>query len=95
MKNICIIPARGGSKRVPKKNIIDFHGHPMIAYTIEAAQRSGLFGKHIYVSSDSEEILAVADSYKGVQKILRPAAISGDTARLEDAALHLLKNRSG
>jgi len=88
--NICLIPARGGSKRIPKKNIVDFFGKPLAAYTIEAAQKSGLFGEQIYLSSDSEEILALADAYKGVQKLRRPAEISGDNASLEDASLHLL-----
>ena len=88
-KNICLIPARGGSKRIPKKNIASFHGKPMIAYTIEAAARSGLFGKNIYVSSDSDEILKIAKKY-GAQTIKRPANISGDKAGLETAVLHLL-----
>lgn len=95
MKNICIIPARGGSKRIPKKNIVDFYGKPMLVYTIEAAIKSGLFGDNIFVSSDSEEILAVANNYPGVQSILRPAEISGDTATLEEATLHLLNNAGG
>ncbi|MFA6519676.1 MAG: acylneuraminate cytidylyltransferase family protein [Candidatus Paceibacterota bacterium] len=89
-KNICLIPARGGSKRIPKKNIVDFHGKPMLAYTIEAAQHSGLFGAHIYVSSDSEEILHVASSY-GVKTVRRPAEFSGDTASLEEVTQHVLR----
>ncbi len=88
--DICLIPARGGSKRIPKKNIIDFFGKPLIAYTIEAALKSGLFGEHIYISSDSEEILRVAASYSGVKTIRRPPEISGDEATLESATLHLL-----
>ena len=92
MKNICIIPARGGSKRIPKKNIIDFHGKPLIAHTIEAAVNSKLFGKHIYISSDLDEILDVADNYSQVQKLKRPDEISGDRASLEDATLHLLES---
>lgn len=91
--NICLIPARGGSKRIPRKNIIDFHGKPLIAYTIEAAVKSGLFGEHIYVSSDSEEILQVAASY-GAKAIRRPADISGDEATLESATIHLLNEVS-
>lgn len=93
MKNICIIPARGGSKRVPKKNIIDFYGKPLIAHTIEAAIESNLFGEDIYISSDSDVILAVADSYKdkGIKKIVRPAPISGDDATLEDVSAHALE----
>lgn len=92
MKNICIIPARGGSKRIPKKNIIDFHGKPLIAYTIEAAINSGLFMDNVYISSDSPDILREADKYKDIQKIVRPGNISGDGATLEDAAIHLLSN---
>jgi CMP-N-acetylneuraminic acid synthetase len=91
LKNICIIPARGGSKRIPNTNIVDFHGKPMLAYTIEAAIKSGLFGQEIYVSSDSEKILKIAKRYK-VKTIKRPAAISGDKAGLESAVLHLLEN---
>lgn len=90
IKDICLIPARGGSKRIPKKNIVDFHGKPMLAYTIEAAQRSGLFGEHIYVSSDSEEILKVASSH-GAKVVRRPAEFSGDTASLEDVTQHILR----
>ena len=89
-KNICLIPARGGSKRIPRKNILPFHGKPMIAYTIEAAKKSGLFGKHIYVSSDSDEILKIAAKY-GALTVKRPASISGDKAGLETAVLHLLE----
>src|SRR5438105_3193487 len=87
--NICIIPARGGSKRISKKNIVPFHGKPMLVWTIEAAKKSGLFGSEIYVSSDSPEILKVAEKY-GAKTIRRPANISGDKATLEQAALHLL-----
>ena len=90
--NICIIPARGGSKRIPKKNIIDFHGKPLIAYTIEAAINSGLFKDNIYISSDSRDILKVTDGYKGVKAIKRPKNISGDRAVLQDAVIHLLNN---
>ena len=91
MNNICLIPARGGSKRIPRKNVIDFYGKPLIAYTIEAALKSKLFGSDIYVSSDSEEILKIAGRL-GVKSVRRPAKISGDNASLEDATLHLLKN---
>lgn len=90
VKNICIIPARGRSKRIPNKNIVDFHGKPLIAYTIEAARKSNLFGKNIYISSDSSEILKVARRYHA-QTILRPQKISGDKASLEEATVHLLE----
>lgn len=58
-KVIAVIAARGGSKRIPKKNIIDFHGKPLIAWTIQAASQSGIFDK-IIVSTDSEEIAQIA-----------------------------------
>lgn len=59
---VAIIPARGGSRRIQKKNIRDFHGKPIMAYSIETAQRSGLF-KEVYVSTDSDEIGEVAQTY--------------------------------
>ena len=70
MKNIAIIPARGGSKRVPHKNIIDFCGKPMLAWTIEAAQQSELFTK-IIVSTDDEGIAKVAKTYGAEVPFLR------------------------
>jgi N-acylneuraminate cytidylyltransferase len=62
MKTIAVIPARGGSKRIPKKNIIDFMGKPIIAWTIEAALESGIFDR-IILSTDSEEIAEVGRKY--------------------------------
>ena len=59
---IAIIPARGGSKRIHKKNIIDFFGEPMIAWTIKAALTSGLFDG-VYVNTDDEEIADIAKSF--------------------------------
>lgn len=90
MKNICIIPARGGSKRIPNKNIVDFHGKPLLAYATAAAKQSRLFGKNIYVSSDSPQILKLAKKF-GVQAIKRPKRLASDSATLEDTAIHLLK----
>jgi len=60
---IALIPARSGSKRVPGKNVRELAGHPLLAYTIQVAKDSGLFGEHIYVSSDSDEYLAIAEKY--------------------------------
>jgi len=67
---IAIIPARGGSKRIPNKNIKLFAGHPIISYSIKAAQETKLF-KRIIVSTDSEEIADVAKSY-GAEVVLTP-----------------------
>ena len=75
MKAVCIIPARGGSKRIFKKNLKDFLGKPIIAYSIENAKKSGIFSK-IYVSSDNEEILEFAKS-EGVIALKRPQSLSG------------------
>jgi len=60
---IALIPARSGSKRVPGKNIRELAGHPLLAYSIQVAKDSGLFGEHIYVTSDSQEYLDIAESY--------------------------------
>ena len=62
MKNLCIIPARGGSKRIPRKNVKDFLGKPIIAYSIEAALKSGLFDE-VMVSTDDPEIATIAKQY--------------------------------
>jgi len=59
---LCIIPARGGSKRIPKKNVKEFHGKPIIAYSIDTALKSGLF-KEVMVSTDCEEIKKISQMY--------------------------------
>ena len=77
--NIAIIPARGGSKRIPRKNILPFCGKPMIAYAIEAAQKTGLF-EHIVVSTDDAEISSVARAFGAQTPFTRPECLSGDFA---------------
>ncbi|TQI70411.1 N-acylneuraminate cytidylyltransferase [Gramella sp. Hel_I_59] len=84
-KIIAIIPARGGSKRIPKKNIIDFLGKPLIAWTIEAAKKSHLFDK-IVVSTDSKEIAEVSREYGAEVPFLRDAA-ADDHSPVSDATL--------
>jgi len=74
--NLCIIPARGGSKRIPKKNIKNFCGKPLIAYSIEIAKKSKLFEK-IVVSTDSEEIAEVSEKY-GAKILSRPKELADD-----------------
>lgn len=83
MKNICIIPARGGSKRIPRKNIKDFLGKPIIAYSIEAALKSGLFDE-VMVSTDDEEIAAIACQYGASVPFMRSAETANDFAGTED-----------
>lgn len=79
MGNIAIIPARGGSKRIPGKNIKDFLGKPIIAYSIEAALNSGLFTE-VMVSTDSEEIAEVARKYGAKVPFMRSSKNADDNA---------------
>ena len=81
--NIAIIPARGGSKRIPKKNIRLFRGKPMIAWSIEAAIESNCFDK-VFVSTDSEEIASIAKSLGAWVPFLRPNNISDDYSTTKD-----------
>lgn len=83
MKSIVIITARGGSKRIPKKNIKDFCGKPIIAYSIEAALKSKLFDE-VMVSTDSEEIADVARHYGAAVPFMRSEENSGDFATTAD-----------
>ena len=76
---IAIIPARGGSKRIPRKNIKGFCGKPMIAWSIEAAKVSGLFDR-IIVSTDDDEIAEVAKQWGAEVPFIRPAELSNDYA---------------
>jgi pseudaminic acid cytidylyltransferase len=75
--NIAIIPARGGSKRIPRKNIKIFCGQPMIAYAITAAKKSGLF-EHIVVSTDDEEIVRIANEWGAETPFVRPPELADD-----------------
>lgn len=86
---IAIIPARGGSKRIPRKNIKDFHGKPMIAYSIEAAIISGCFDK-VIVSTDDQEIANVAKQYGAEVPFYRPDEISDDYATTMDVMEHAI-----
>ncbi len=79
MANLCIIPARGGSKRIPKKNIKDFLGKPIIAYSILAALDSGLFDD-VMVSTDDEEIAEIALNQGAKVPFLRSTETSNDYA---------------
>ena len=68
--SIAIIPARGGSKRLPRKNILDFYGKPLIAWTIEAALKSECF-KYVLVSTENEEIADISIKYGAKVPFLR------------------------
>jgi YrbI family 3-deoxy-D-manno-octulosonate 8-phosphate phosphatase len=89
MNCLAVIPARGGSKGIPRKNIRPLAGKPLIAYNIEQALRSH-FVSRLVVSTDDTEIAAVAQQY-GSEIVWRPAEISGDTASSESALLHTLE----
>lgn len=90
MSIIAIITARGGSKRIPKKNIRPFFGKPIIAYSVEAAIGSGIFDT-VMVSTDSEEIAAIAREYGAEVPFLRSAATSDDHATTADVLREVLE----
>ena len=79
MGNLAIITARGGSKRIPKKNIKEFCGKPIIAYTIEAALKSGMF-EEVMVSTDSEDIAEIAKQYGAKVPFMRSEEAANDFA---------------
>lgn len=90
-RTIAIIPARGGSKAIPRKNLIDFAGKPLLAWSILQARASDSIDE-VFVSSDSSEILDAAAQY-GASPILRPDSFSTDTASSESAVLHVLETQ--
>ena len=83
MKNLCIIPARGGSKRIPRKNIKPFMGKPIITYSIEAALKSGLFDE-VMVSTDNVEFAEVAKQFGAAVPFFRSEKTANDYAGLTD-----------
>ena len=86
----CVIPARGGSKRIPKKNIKMFNGKPMIAWSIEAAKESKIFDK-IIISTDDHEIADYAKSLGVSVPFIRPNELSDDYASTADVMAHACK----
>lgn len=89
MKNIAIITARGGSKRIPRKNIKEFCGIPILAYSIEAALNAGVFDT-VMVSTDDEEIAGVARQYGAEVPFFRSENTSNDYATTNDVLLEVL-----
>src|SRR5574344_703055 len=90
MANLCIIPARGGSKRIPGKNKKDFLGKPLIAYSIEAALQTELFDT-VMVSTDDEAIAAIAKNYGADVPFIRSEKNANDHAGLADVLMEVLK----
>lgn len=86
---IAVIPARGGSKRIPRKNVRPFCGKPMIAWPIEAARESGCFD-HIVVSTDDEEIARIALGYGAEVPFSRPAELSDDHTATRPVVIHAI-----
>ena len=87
---LAVIPARGGSKRIPRKNIKDFSGKPIIAWSIEAALKSDCFD-HVIVSTDDEEIADVARVWGASVPFLRPAELSNDYAGTTPVIKHAIE----
>ena len=87
---LAVIPARGGSKRIPRKNIRDFCGKPIIAYSIEQARNSEIFD-HIIVSTDDEEIASVAREYGAETPFIRPKNISDDFTGTNAVVKHAIQ----
>lgn len=88
--NLAVIPARGGSKRVPRKNVRPFADRPMIGYAIDAARRSGLF-EHIVVSTDDAEVAAVARGLGAEVPFLRPAELADDFTPTVPVIAHAIR----
>ena len=89
-KAIAIIPARGGSKRIPRKNIKNFHGKPLIAYSIDVALSSKLFEK-VVVTTDDEEIASIAKKYGAEVPFIRPKELSDDFTGTADVINHAIE----
>lgn len=89
-KVIAIIPARGGSKRIPRKNIREMNGHPLIGYTIDAALKSGAFDQ-VVVSTDDKEIAKIAVSYGAEVPFMREKNLADDFTPISEATLDAVK----
>ena len=87
---LAVIPARGGSKRIPRKNIKLFGGKPMIGWSIEAAHRTGLFDR-IIVSTDNKEIASVAREHGAEVPFMRPAELSDDYTSTTPVVAHAIE----
>jgi len=93
-KILAIVPARGGSKGVPRKNIKQAGGKPLIAWVIEAAKKS-LYIDRLILSSDDDEIIGVAKKHGCEVPFVRPAELAGDNSTASDVILHALEQITG
>lgn len=87
---LCVLPARGGSQRIPRKNILPFLGKPMIAWPITAALKSQLFDR-VWVSTDDSEIAAVATEFGAEVPFLRPASLADDQVGITEVVAHAIE----
>lgn len=87
---LALIPARGGSKGIPHKNIIDLCGKPLIFYSIEAGNKSK-FIDSVVVTTDDEQIAAISRSFGAEVPFLRPSELASDTSKTMDAIIHAIK----
>ena len=94
-KKLCIIPARGGSKRLPGKNIKPLNGKPLIFYTIDAVLNSKLFDKIIFTSDDDNILNTVSENYTipYLEVIKRPTYLSTDTSKVIDTVIHYIDDK--
>ena len=92
MKRVALIPARGGSKRLPRKNIVSFLGKPMLAHSIEVALDTRLFDE-IYVSTEDDEIASIALSY-GAKIHNRPVGLAGDNNTVAEVCTNFIESQS-
>ncbi len=90
-KPLCIIPARGGSKRLPRKNVAMLAGKPLLVYAVEAALESDVFDQ-VCVSSDDDEILEIAREYGVHQALKRPPELASDAAQVKHVCTYLLES---
>ena len=95
MRYLAVVPARGGSKGIPKKNIVPLCGKPLLGYTLEwmarVQEKEPQMQIDVVVSTDSDEIASVAKKYCNVEVVMRPSNISGDTASTEMALFHAIE----
>ena len=94
MKVIAIIPARGGSKGIPRKNLVNFSGKPLMQWSIDVALKS-TYITDVVVSSDDDEILNVAQANKGVLAIKRPIELAQDNSKTAPVLTHVLRSLNG
>ncbi len=90
LKNLAVIPARGGSKRLPRKNVLPINEKPLIGYTIEAALQSNCFNQ-ILLSSDNEEVLEIGSRYQGLEVQRRPDELAHDKTKVIELICHIVQ----